>query len=330
MNKFSNSHFSCQEKNDNNELFFYDDLPDQKLDQTIPLDLVGYATSIIRLSNKRKSLQLNLPNTYLAKLWKVSVPTVNRKLKQLQEHRIILRMTSGGEKSCDGKFFRTRVIFVRPGGYTKPKKSDLIIHKNTFLKGRDRTLQREEKSKNTNGFICIKELKKISDKEKRKPSVAVKKLQRHFLKQAMDKIIEKDELDYRFMCLMLRQVMGGESPTIAHYGTKIHFGVRWKPELVHSILESMMSAFGEIRCPVAWFIAELQNVVSFNASPPEELKVVVPRISEEGRKALERFKCIEKEEEDKKQPDQKEVFHPNRESFYPTIHQHQNLSVGVQ
>ena len=329
MDKFSKSHFSCQEKNDNNELFFYDDLPDQKLDQTIPLDLVGYATSIIRLSNKRKSLQLNLPNTYLAKLWKVSVPTVNRKLKQLQEHRIILRMTSGGEKSCDGKFFRTRVIFVRPGGYTKPKKSDLIIHKNTFLKGRDRTLQREEKSKNTNGFICIKELKKISDKEKRKPSVAVKKLQRRFLKQAMDKIIEKDELDYRFMCLMLRQVMGGESPTIAHYGTKIHLGVRWKPELVHSILELMVSSYSEIKCPVAWLIAELQNVVGFNASPPEE-QVVKPRISEEGRKALERFKSIEKEEEDKKQLDQKEVSHPNRESSDPTIHQHQNLCVGVQ
>ena len=331
MDKFSNSYFSCQAKNDkDDELFFYDDLPDQKFDETLPLELVGYAISLVRLCNKRRSLQLNLPNTYFAKLWKVSVPTINRKLKQLQEHGVILRVTSVGDKTIEGNFFRSRVIYVRPGGYTKPKKSDLIIHKKTFLKERNRTLQRKEKSKNTNGFICIKELKKVSDKEKRKPSMAVKKLQRHFLKQAMDKIIEKDELDYRFMCLMLRQVMGGESPTIAHYGTKIHFGVRWKPELVHSILESMMSAFGEIRCPVAWFIAELQNVVSFNASPPEELKVVVPRISEEGRKALERFKCIEKEEEDKKQPDQKEVFHPNRESFYPTIHQHQNLSVGVQ
>ena len=348
MDKFSKSHFSCQEKNDNNELFFYDDLPDQKLDQTIPLDLVGYATSIIRLSNKRKSLQLNLPNTYLAKLWSVSVPTVNRKLKQLQDHRIILRMTSGGEKSCDGKFFRTRVIFVRPtlrshnptvypseqrpGGNNidlLTSKSDLIIHKNTILKEWDRTLQREEKSKHTNGFICIKKLKKISDKEKRKPSVAVKKLQRRFLKQAMDKIIEKDELDYRFMCLMLRQVMGGESPTIAHYGTKIHLGVRWKPELVHSILELMVNSYSEIKCPVAWLIAELQNVVGFNASPPEE-QVVKPRISEEGRKALERFKSIEKEEEDKKQLDQKEVFHPNRESSYPTIHQHQKKCVEEQ
>ena len=204
----------------------------------------------------------------------------------------------------------------------------MIIHKNTFLKERNRTLQRKEKSKNTNGFISIEELKKVSDKEKRKPSVAVKKLQRRFLKQAMDKIIEKDELDYRFMCLMLRQVMGGESPTIAHYGTKIHLGVRWKPELVHSILERMLSAFGEIRCPVAWLIAELPSVVSA-APPPEEL-IVIPRISEEGRRALERFKSIEKEEEDKKQLDQKEVSHPNRESSYPTIHQHQNLSVGEQ
>ena len=90
-------------------------------------------------------------------MWKVSVPTVNRKLKQLQEHRIILRMTSGGEKSCDGKFFRTRVIFVRPGGYTKPKKSDLIIHKNTNLKDLDRTLQGERKKQVLNSFISTKE-----------------------------------------------------------------------------------------------------------------------------------------------------------------------------
>ena len=93
MNNFSNGHFACQAKNDNGELFFDNNLPDQKLDQTIPLDLVGYAQSIIRLSHKRKSLQLNLANTYLAKLWSVSVPTVNRKLKLLQEHRIILRLS---------------------------------------------------------------------------------------------------------------------------------------------------------------------------------------------------------------------------------------------
>ena len=78
MNKFSNSHFSCQEKNDNNELFFYDDLPDQKFDETLPLELVGYAISLVRLCNKRRSLQLNLPNTYFAKLWKVEVDPKSR------------------------------------------------------------------------------------------------------------------------------------------------------------------------------------------------------------------------------------------------------------
>ena len=330
MNNSSNRHSSCQANNEKGVNYFFNkELPDQKFDETLPLELVGYAISLVRLCNKRRSLQLNLPNTYFAKLWKVSVPSVNRKLKQLQEHGVILRVTSVGDKTIEGNFFRTRIIFVRPGAQSKPKKSLLIIHKTTSLKERDRTLQREEKSKNTNGFISIKELKKISDKEKRKPSVVVKKLQRRFLKQAMDKIIEKDELDYRFMCLMLRQVMGGESPTIAHYGTKIHLGVRWKPELVHSILESMLSAFGEIRCPVAWFIAELQSVVSETALPPEE-QVVNPQISEEGRRALDRFKRIEKAEEDKKQLDQKEVFHPNRESSYPTIHQHQKKFVGEQ
>ena len=69
MINVSNSHFACQAKNDNDDLFFYDDLPDEKLDKTLPLDLVGYALSIIRLSNTRKTLSLNLPNTFLSKLW---------------------------------------------------------------------------------------------------------------------------------------------------------------------------------------------------------------------------------------------------------------------
>ena len=305
MNNYSNSDFSCQEKNDNNELFFYDDLPDQKLDQTIPLDLVGYATSIIRLSNKRKSLQLNLPNTYLAKLWSVSVPTVNRKLKQLQDHRIILRMTSGGEKSCDGKFYRTRLIFVRPIRRDRNPKSDpliqgskskLIIHKTTNPKDLDRTLQDERKKQVLNNFISTKELKKIPANKKRKPTKSIKTLQKAFLKQALEKINEMDKLDYRFMCLILRQVLGAENPSIAHYGMKLHLVLRHKPDLVVCVMETMVKSMSTIKCPVAWFISELQNVTGFRdlvySEEEDETNLVqaIPKISKEGARALERFK----------------------------------------
>ena len=305
MNNFSKGHFACQAKNDNGELFFYDNLPDQKLDQTIPLDLVGYAQSIIRLSNKRKSFQLNLANTYLAKLWGVSVPTVNRKLKLLQEHRIILRMTSGGEKSCDGKFYRTRLIFVRPTHQAhNPKcypvveasKSNLIIHKNTNLKDLDRTLQGERKKQVLNSFISTKELKEISPYKKRTPTKSIKTLQKSFLRKALEKINEMDTLDYRFMCLVLRQVLGAENPSIAHYGMKLHLVLRHKPDLVVCVMETMVKSMSTIKCPVAWFISELQNVTGFRdlvySEEEDETNLVqaIPKISKEGARALERFK----------------------------------------
>ena len=285
------------------ELFFYDDLPDEKLDKTLPLDLVGYALSIIRLSNKRKSLSLNISNTYLAKLWGVSVPTVNRKLKLLQEHRIILRMTSGGEKSCDGKFYRTRLIFVRPirpdpnrmnYPVLQGSKSKLIIHKTTNPKDLDRTLQDERKKQVLNNFISTKELKEIPANKKRKPTKSIKTLQKSFLKQALEKINEMDKLDYRFMCLLLRQVLGAENPSIAHYGMKLHLMVRHRPELVVCAIDGLMNSMGTIRCPIGWFIAELQSVSGFRdlIIPKEEEKLdpAIPKISKEGKRALERFK----------------------------------------
>jgi hypothetical protein len=303
MNDYTNSHFSCQAKNEDGELFFYDDLPDEKLDKTLPLDLVGYALSIIRLSNKRKSLSLNIANTYLAKLWGVSVPTVNRKLKLLQEHRIILRMTSGGEKSCDGSFYRTRLIFVRPIRRDRnPKrdpliqgsKSKLIIHKTTNPLDLERTLQDERKNQTLNHFISIKDLKEISPQNKRNPSKKIKSLQITFLKQALDKINEMDKLDYRFMCLLLRQVLGAKNPSIAHYGMKLHLMVRHRPELVVCAIDGLMNSMGTIRCPIGWFIAELQSVSGFRdlIIPKEEEKLdpAIPKISKEGKRALERFK----------------------------------------
>jgi len=307
MNNNKTTRFSCQAENEDGELFFYDDLPDEKLDQTLPLDLVGYALSIIRLSNKRKSLSLNIPNTYLSKLWGCSAATTNRKLKLLQEHRIILRMTSGGEKSCDGSFYRTRLIFVRPirrahNPMTHPvvqgSKSKLITHKNTNPKDLERTLQDERRNQTLNNFISVKELKEISPNKKRNPSNKIKSLQMDFLKRACEKINEMDKLDYRFMCLLLRQVLGGENPSISHYGTKLHLMVRHKPELVVCAIEGLMNSMGTIRCPIGWFIAELQSVSGFRdlGIPKDEenkLDQAKPKISKEGKRFMERMEKLE-------------------------------------
>ena len=330
MNNAKAKCFPKQAENDTDgKLFFYEDLPDEKLDKTLPLDLVGYALSIIRLSNKRKSLRLNLPNTYLSKLWGCSAATTNRKLKLLQEHRIIMRMTSNGEKSCDGSFYRTRVIFVRPThrahnptpypvehlsfnqmtpnidlltsnqlSIEDTSKSKLIIHKTTNPKDLDRTLQGEIKKQSSNNFISTKELKEIPSKNKRHPSKKIKSLQKTFLKQAIDKIDEMEVLDYRFMCLMLRQVLGAENPSIAHYGTKLHLILRHKPELIVCALGSMVNSMDTIRCPIGWFVAEIQSLSGFRdfIVPQEKEKKIdqaIPKISKEGQRFMERMKLVE-------------------------------------
>ena len=108
-----------------------------------------------------------------------------------------------------------------------------------------------------------------------------------------------DTLDYRFMCLVLRQVMGAENASIAHYGMKLHLVLRHKPDLVVCVMESLVRSMSTIRCPVAWFISELQNVTGFRdlIYPEEEdenkLDQTIPKISDEGRRALERFRKME-------------------------------------
>ena len=75
--------------------------------------------------------------------------------------------------------------------------------------------------------------------------------------------METDELDYRFVCLILRKVLGAKDYAIAHYGSKLHFSLRYKPDLFVSILELMVKSYDEIRCPIGWLISEL-NAVSSN------------------------------------------------------------------
>ena len=345
MGQTSSSFFQKQEKKDKNTKKVENNLPDYHFDENLPLDLVGYALSLVRLCKKRQSHRLNLPNTYFAKLWKVSVPTVNRKLNQLQEHGVIMRITSEGDKSIEGKFFRTRVIFVKPApGSSQPQESNLITHKNTIPSELDRTLRRRVNSPESNGFISLEGLKEIPSSRKRKPSRAVKTMQKKFIKSALEKIMEKDELDYRFICLILRQVLGGEGPTIGYYGTKLHLNLRHKPELVVSTLELMMSSYEDIKCPVAWLISEFKSLVEvgpIQKSDPEEtikssssLQRKKSELSPQGQRALERLKsmsesqCIELEKEETYSVGQKEICQSNRESFYPNSQKPLSQSVG--
>ena len=97
------------------------------------------------------------------------------------------------------------------------------------------------------------------------------------------------------MCLILRQVLGAENPSIAHYGMKLHLVLRHKPDLVVCVVESLVKSMGTIRCPVAWFISELQTVTGFrDLNYPEEeenkLDQAIPKISKEGKKFMERTK----------------------------------------
>ena len=61
-------------------------------------------------------------------------------------------------------------------------------------------------------------------------------------------------------------------------------------------METMVKSMSTIKCPVAWFISELQNVTGFRdlvySEEEDETNLVqaIPEISKEGARALERFK----------------------------------------
>lgn len=247
----------------NRQYFQNNSIEDLFFDEQIPLQLVGFAQSLVRLCKKRDTTKLNLPNTYFSKLWKISVASVDRKLSQLEEFGVIHRITSEGDKDIEGNWFRTRVIHVRCSKNFPTETSKLRTHKTTnSFRNLTRTLPsvRKVEAGEVESFLEIKSLKEIPASKKRKPSDAVKVLQKRFLKNALEKIIDEDELNYRFMCLILRQVLGAENPAIAHFGEKLFFQLKHKPELVISTLELMISSFKDIKTPIGWFISELQSV----------------------------------------------------------------------
>ena len=73
--------------------------------------------------------------------------------------------------------------------------------------------------------------------------------------------------------------------------------LRHKPELVVCAIEGLVGFIGTIRCPIAWFISELQNVTGFRdvIYSEKKLEQTIPKISKEGARALERFRAMEKQ-----------------------------------
>ena len=100
----------------------------------------------------------------------------------------------------------------------------------------------------------------------------------------------------------LRNVLGAENPTIAHYGEKLHMNIRFKPEAVIGILELMVSSYSTIKCPIAWLVSELQCLVGIKSmnkptvdrgDPPPKKEIrrtSETSLSKQGQRALEYFK----------------------------------------
>lgn len=238
--------------------------PDFTLEEKIPLKLVGYARSLVRVSFFRKSYSLSLSDEYLRKLWTedgkdISRSTVQRRLNELQNCGIIFIKTGAPVRLPDGNFTKDRTIHLIPcsksarGSHYVPK----LTHQDNYsLKESDRTIQ--EKEKNESSFIKVHSLKQIPSEKRQKPDKSIRSLQIIFMKKALTRIIEEEELNYRFMCLMLRQCFGANEQTVRYYGSVLHMQLRFKPELVASTLELMLKSYDGIHKPVGFLISELQ------------------------------------------------------------------------
>ena len=132
-----------------------------------------------------------------------------------------------------------------------------MTHQDNYsLKESNRTIQ--EKEKKEGSFIDVHSLKQIPPEKRQKPDKSIRPLQIVFMKKALARIIEEEELNYRFMCLMLRQCFGANEQTVRYYGSVLHMQLRFKPELVASTLELMLKSYDGIHKPVGFLISELQ------------------------------------------------------------------------
>ena len=289
-----------QAKKDN---FILEPYPNYSLEEILPLKLVGYARMLSKKALHVNSLTISVSDKYLAKVWNCTTRTVSRKLDELESYGIFFRVTSDYRPGTG----MNRVIVLKPLDQSThnrqvAQQTKMSDHKKTFATQMDRTLQRQVESPHPIGFIPLGGLKELEGKKKRKPNQEVRRLQVNFLRTSIEKILEEDEIDYRFFCLILRNVLGAENPTIAHYGEKLHMNIRFKPEAVIGILELMVSSYSTIKCPIAWLVSELQCLVGIKSmnkptvdrgDPPPKKEIrrtSETSLSKQGQRALEYFK----------------------------------------
>ena len=244
---------------------FQNPFPDFTLEEKLSPKLVGYARLLAKISFQKKSYSLSLSDEYLAKLWsdenQISRSSVQRRLAELQKSGVILISTSAPEKLPDGSFRQKRTIHLIPIKEEQKKKfspcvSEMTHQKIYFSKEKDRTIQEEGKKESS--FINTQSLKKIEPEKKQKPDELVKRLQKSFLKKAIERITEEDQVDYRFACLILRTCFGADDKTIGYYSSNLHLQLSHKPEILLSALELMVKSYSGIRKPIGFLIAEIQ------------------------------------------------------------------------
>ena len=261
--------------------------PDFTLEEKIPLKLIGFARSLVRVSYFKQTYSLSLSDQYLIELWsqndtengkKLSRSTVQRRLNDLQKHGLIFISTTEPQKLPNGNFQQERTIYLIP--HKKEDKKGHCVSKKThqnvsLSKDSDRTLQNREKTSPL--FIDTETLKEIEPEKKQKPNKMVRRLQMSFMKKTIERVIQKDEIDYRFMCLFLRTCLGANEQTIRYYGSVLHFSLKDKPEIVISTLELMLKSYSGIHKPVGFFISEIQAALGTKPKKGISVECIQPK-----------------------------------------------------
>ena len=268
--------------------------PDFTLEEKLPLKLVGYARSLVKVSFFRKSYRLSLSDEYLIKVWsengqKISRTTVYRRLNELQQAGVLFISTDKPQRLPDGNWKQDREIILIPEA-KKEKKiypcvSEMKHQMKSLSKDSDRTIQKEEKQESS--FIDTNSLSKIEPEKKQEPDKLTKRIQISFLKKAIERILDEDELNYRFMCLLLRKCFGANDQTIKYYGSVLHLQLRHKPETVASSLELMVKTYSGIRKPVGYLISELQSIIGKIKKKTISVELIQPKLDfDERRKKI--------------------------------------------
>ena len=270
-----------------------DPFPDFTLEEKLSsLKLVGYARTLVKVSFFQKKFTLSLSDDYLGVLWgengkNLSRSSVQRRLTELQKSGLFFISTSDPQRLPNGNWKQDRTITLIPQKKNK-NFSSLCVKNDTPNKNTDvvsiRTIQKKEKS--PSNYIDTKSLKKIEPEKKQNPDKLVRRLQISFMKKMIERIIENDEIDYRFMCLYLRTCLGANEQTIKYYGSVLHLSLRHKPEIVTSTLELMVKSYSGIRKPIGFLISELQSSLGKYQQKTVSVQFIQPKL--EGDKETEK------------------------------------------